>query len=131
MNWYKLIKISSFVTKKLSHAKNNLFNLDIGIHEFKLGHATIFYQIYESGEIGLSSLRVPMKYRGAGYAKKILKSFTNWLDENKLVSKLSASPLDYKTNRNKLEELYKSFGYVPTGYFINPLKDKEMIRYPE
>ena len=115
MNWYKIAQQSEFDTSE-------------GIHEFKLGHATIIYQVLRDRTISLSSLRVPQKYRKQGYAKAILSEFTKWMDKEGLSSTLGASPLDRKTSPYELERLYEGFGYAPTGRRINPLGDKEMNR---
>ena len=78
--------------------------------------------------VELVSLRVPQKYRRQGFAKAILSEFTQWLDKEGLQSTLAASPLDKKTNPDKLESMYSEFGYSPTGNYINPARDKEMGR---
>jgi len=118
MNWFKKTYSSKF-------------DISEGLHTAVIEKATIQYYVTREGVVELMSLRVPQKYRGQGYAKSILFEFTKWLDEQGLKSTLGASPLDKKTHPEKLEQLYSGFGYVPTGRYINPVRDKEMKRYPQ
>ena len=118
MNWYK-------------KANTIEFNLEEGIHEIKMGSAKLIYQVLYDKSVSLSSLRVPQKYRRQGYAKAILSEFTRWLDREGLHSVLGASPLDKKTSPERLEKMYSEFGYKPTGKYINPIRDKEMSRFPQ
>ena len=117
MNWYK-------------KAQEIEFNSSEGLHQAKLGKATIWYYVLPNKFVELQSLRVPQKYRKQGYAKSILSEFTKWLDNKGFSSTLGASPLDKKTSPGKLEKLYEEFGYNPTGNYINPVRDKEMNRNP-
>jgi hypothetical protein len=104
MTWYKQSKISQV----------NIFPSSFGIHEVKIGKATIGYTIKDDGTVNLYSLRVPKKYRGSGEAKNALTEFTKWLDKNNLTCSLAASPLDKYTSRELLKKLYNQFGYEET-----------------
>jgi GNAT superfamily N-acetyltransferase len=118
MNWYK-------------QATSIQFDSSEGIHEIKMGPAKLVYQVLNDGTVSLSSLRVPRKYQGQGYAKALLLEFTRWLDKEGLSSSLGASPLDKRTSPQRLEEMYAEFGYELTGRNINLMGDKEMSRSPQ
>ena len=122
MSWYK---------KAQNNNQPIEFDSSEGIHEIKIDHATIIYQVLSNKEVILSSLRVPRQYIRHGFAKQILSKFVKWLDDEGLFSTLGASPLDKRTSPLMLEKLYSEFGYNPTGKYINPVFDKEMKREPE
>jgi len=122
MNWYKK-------AQNINPPMN--FDSKEGLHQTKLGKATIWYYVTRIGNVELQSLRVPQKYRRKGYAKAILSEFIKWLDKEGFSSSLGASPLDKKTSPQMLENMYSNFGYSPTGGHINPVMHKKMKRDPK
>ncbi len=98
----------------------------------KFFNTTIAYSVndIDSGTVNIHSVRTPATKRGNGSARNAMTHFLAKTDGNGLSTRLSSSPLDKKTHGNRLENFYKSLGYIDTGRTINPVGDKEMIREP-
>jgi len=98
--------------------------------QIKIDDSTIVYQVndLDSKTVNISSIRTPTAKRGNGSARVAIEHFLEHTDKLGLSTKLSSSPLDKKTNGNKLYNFYVSLGYTPTGQTINPVGDKEMMR---
>jgi len=100
-------------------------------HDARIGEARAwFYVDHDKGLVDLSSVRVPTKQRGKGYAKKALEYVTSIADELGYSARLAASPLDRKTRTADLVKLYEKFGFKTTGERVNPLGDPWMKREP-
>lgn len=108
----------------LSYAKDGN-----SVRQYRVGDTTIVINAM-TDEISLSSIRTPQRKRGNGSAKRALRALISQADAEGVTITLGASPLDSKTNINKLVSLYESMGFRLTGRSINPMGDPEMIRSP-
>lgn len=101
------------------------------LREAPVGNTRISYGIQskdEGGVVKLYSLRTPLKHRGNGYARKAMVQFLAEADLAGKVVQLDASPLDAKTNLEKLVQFYRSFGFQLTGRSVNAAGDPSMER---
>jgi len=95
--------------------------------DVKIGDSRISYG-YSDGKLHIYSLRTPVNKRGSGSARSAMQQFLKQSDNEGLDVYLDSSPLDNKTNGNKLLQFYKSLGFEETGKKINPVGDPEMVR---
>lgn len=95
--------------------------------DVKIGDSRISYG-YSDGKLHIYSLRTPVNKRGNGSARSAMQQFLKQADNEGLDVYLDSSPLDNKTNGNKLLQFYKSLGFEETGKKINPVGDPEMVR---
>lgn len=95
--------------------------------DVKIGDSRISYG-YSDGKLHIYSLRTPVNKRGSGSARSAMQQFLKQADNEGLDVYLDSSPLDNKTNGNKLLQFYKSLGFEETGKKINPVGDPEMVR---
>jgi hypothetical protein len=79
--------------------------------------------------IDLASLRVSGKKRNQGLALAAMKALVAEADARKLRIKLLASPLDKRTNLNRLGNFYLNLGFRIIGRG-NPLGHAIMERLP-
>ena len=110
-------------TPKLSFA-------DDMIERTKIGDSNIVFRKTPDGNVELYSLRTPAAKRGKGSAKAAMTDFLTQVDENGFGVKLDASPLDKKTNIQRLVSFYESLGFQKTGKSNNAMRDPEMYRPP-
>lgn len=97
------------------------------IQNVKIGKSTgIFRETPEHFEI--SSIRTPVAHRGQGGAHAVMQDILQMADEVGKPARLIASPLDKKTNQNKLIEFYKKYGFDLTGEKANSFGDPWMER---
>lgn len=94
----------------------------------KVGDTTLMYGVGPESAAELISMRTPPAKRGQGSARDALTRFLSEADERNLEVKLTASPLDRRTNDQKLRAFYQSLGFRPTGRTMNVVGDPEMIR---
>jgi N-acetylglutamate synthase-like GNAT family acetyltransferase len=97
-------------------------------HQKNINGARLLYQV--SGDlIDLASLRVSGKKRNQGLALAAMKALVAEADARKLRIKLLASPLDKRTNLNRLGNFYLNLGFRIIGRG-NPLGHAIMERLP-
>lgn len=95
--------------------------------DVKIGNSVISYG-YSDGKLKIYSLRTPISKRGGGSARLAMQEFLKYADEAGIDVYLDSSPLDNRTNGNKLIKFYQSLGFKKTGKVINPAGDPEMVR---
>lgn len=101
------------------------------IRSVKVGDSTLVIDANaNTGKVQLSSLRTPASKRGKGSAGKAMNELTGQADKTATTLHLTASPLDGKTNRDKLVAFYQKHGFELTGKKGNPAGDPEMVRKP-
>ncbi|MBK6906470.1 MAG: hypothetical protein IPH08_04950 [Rhodocyclaceae bacterium] len=97
----------------------------------KFGKAKVSYTVHPgAGEVDIGVLRVPQSARGSGEARRAMQELLGEVDAAGYTAKLGASPLDKKTNLQRLVDFYSSLGFSPTGRSINGVGDPEMMRPP-
>lgn len=102
------------------------------IRSVKVGDSTMVIDANaNTGKVQLSSLRTPASKRGKGSAGKAMNELTGQADKTGTTLHLTASPLDGKTNRDKLVAFYQKHGFELTGKKGNPAGDPEMVRKPK
>lgn len=106
-------------------------NIPAGYIDEKIGNSTISYKINDDGFLEIASIRTPQSKRGQGSASNLMEELTKKADEVGIPMILGASPLDKKTQLNRLVEFYKKYGFEPTGKKINLAGEPEMVRYPQ
>lgn len=109
----------------------NLEPFKSGIVDEKIGNSTISYQLGDDGVLKIFSLRTPQTKRGQGSAKAAMQQIIDRADRYEVPITLDASPLDKKTNLNKLVGFYRRFGFEPTGEKVNLLGEPVMFRNPK
>ncbi len=118
MNWYKT-------------SQTSLLDLSIGaVHSIKLGNTTIQYGVFET-YVKIYSVRTPQNKRNEGSARSAMEQFLAETDKKDIIAYLDCSPLDRRTNGDRLMNFYKSLGFVATGRLINAYGDPEMKRMPK
>lgn len=100
------------------------------VQKVSIGKASVIYQMQPTGNVQLSSIRVPHKYRKQGQAKKALKTFLEATDDKGLTVELLASPLDKKTKLDKLVKFYENEGFEIEGRG-NAFGEPKMVRKPK
>jgi GNAT superfamily N-acetyltransferase len=106
-------------------------NIPSGYIDEKIGNSTISYRMNDDGFLEIASIRTPQSKRGQGSASNLMAELTKKADEVGIPMILGASPLDKKTQLNRLVEFYKKYGFEPTGKKINLVGEPEMVRYPK
>ena len=89
-----------------------------GMQKHKIGNSEAYTYLTENGLLDFQSLRTPQSKRGKGSANDAVKFLTSKADEQKLPMKLISSPLDKKTNPEKLENFYTKHGFEKTGEIV-------------
>jgi GNAT superfamily N-acetyltransferase len=107
--------------------QRRLQQLIASFQDIKLGHATASYAI-KNGVMEIYSVRVPQRYRRQGQAKAIMQHLIKIAEQKIIPIKLLASPLDKRTNTNKLVRFYQQFGFKLTGKTGNLMGDPWMER---
>lgn len=113
------------------NSPKNLEPFESGIVDEKIGNSTISYQLGDDGVLKIFSLRTPQTKRGQGSAKAAMQQIIDRADRYEVPITLDASPLDKKTNLNKLVGFYRRFGFEPTGEKVNLLGEPVMFRNPK
>lgn len=98
------------------------------LRSYSIGAAKIVLSIDSLGKVKISSVRVPQSKRKNGFARRAISKLIEQSDFEGVDLYLDASPLDSKTNLNKLIGFYESLGFVKTGKTINFLGEPEMKR---
>ena len=120
-----------YIDKKLNDPKEKKLgtNEERPLYETKLGPSTASFTIHHPDKyIDIGSVRTPEKHRGGGHASKLMEYLHGKADELGYDTKLLASPLDKKTNLEKLVKFYEKHGYELTGKKGNAAGEPEMIR---
>lgn len=94
------------------------------VRTIKHGAASLIYAVYES-YVKIMSLRTTIKGRGRGEATALMNEFIDAVADKPIF--LDCSPLDRKTNTDRLIKFYMSFGFRRTGKTVNAYGDPEMV----
>lgn len=100
------------------------------IKNVKVGSSALQFRKTPEGTVELYSLRTPQSQRGKGNARSAMEHFLSQADALNLPVKLDASPLDKKTDTQRLVNFYNSLGFEQTGRSNNYVGDPEMMRQP-
>jgi len=97
----------------------------------KYGDYLSALDIYENkASLKLSNIIVKIEYRNQGIGSKIIEELIAYADTNKQIVVLTPSS-DYGSNKNRLIQYYKNFGFKKNaGQYKNFEFKEDMIRYP-
>lgn len=105
------------------------------LETINIGHTTIVYSVGlqlslpDEDHIHIISIRTKFRERNKGSARAALTQLLAELDDKyNLPITLEASPLDKKTQLNRLVRFYESFGFKWNGKYCNPAYDPVMLR---
>jgi hypothetical protein len=99
------------------------------VQQKNIGGVRIVFQMQSNGNVGLSSIRVPIKERRKGKARLALSVFLKETDKAGKPVELIASPLDKKTDIRELIAFYQSEGFEIVGRG-NAFGEPKMVRQP-
>ena len=105
----------------------------LALRETFIGAVRLSYGVQASskgGGVKLYSLRTPVRHRRLGLARTAMMQFLIESDRAGKAVSLYSSPLDEKTNPNKLTAFYDSLGFKLMGRRVNAAGDPEMRRDP-
>lgn len=88
---------------------------DGSIRDVKIGDTKISYRVTPDGVVDIQSVRTPASKRGAGSARTAMTEFLDEVDKNGYGAELISSPLDRKTDGQKLFDFYSSLGFKDSG----------------
>lgn len=108
--------------KSVFDLSDNTNNEPFRTNEF--GNTKISYDVAEDGSVHVHDIQTPEGLRGQGSARAALTKLLDEADEKGKTVTLDATPLDDKTDPEKLKDFYKSLGFEEG-------ENGQMIREPQ